>query len=48
MVCEDNETDIDIGIPAVMLPQDAGENIESHIQNKSIGMFHFLCLFILS
>ncbi|MCH96979.1 signal peptide peptidase-like 4-like, partial [Trifolium medium] len=23
MVCEDNETDIDIGIPAVMLPQDA-------------------------
>ncbi|KAL4382237.1 hypothetical protein AHAS_Ahas04G0213400 [Arachis hypogaea] len=36
MVCEENETDIDIGIPAVMLPQDAGENIKSHIQNKSI------------
>ncbi|KAK7295093.1 hypothetical protein RJT34_17996 [Clitoria ternatea] len=36
MVCEDNETDIDIGIPAVMLPQDAGENLENHILNKSI------------
>ncbi|KAJ1408637.1 Presenilin/signal peptide peptidase [Sesbania bispinosa] len=35
MVCEENETDIDIGIPAVMLPQDAGENIENHIRNNS-------------
>ncbi|QHO08659.1 hypothetical protein HN51_067236 [Arachis hypogaea] len=25
MVCEENETDIDIGIPTVMLPQDAAE-----------------------
>ncbi|TKY65435.1 Signal peptide peptidase 4 [Spatholobus suberectus] len=36
MVCEANETDIIIGIPAVMLPQDAGENLENHILNKSV------------
>ncbi|KAF7844532.1 signal peptide peptidase-like 4 [Senna tora] len=36
MVCEENETDIDIGIPAVMLPQDAGTNLEEHIKNHSI------------
>ncbi|KAK2407059.1 signal peptide peptidase [Trifolium repens] len=37
MVCEENETDVDIGIPAVMLPQDAGLNMERHIKNNSIG-----------
>ncbi|KAG8391841.1 hypothetical protein BUALT_Bualt01G0228900 [Buddleja alternifolia] len=37
MVCEANETEVDIGIPVVMLPQDAGEalkanmNITSHV-----------------
>ncbi|OIW21426.1 hypothetical protein TanjilG_03460 [Lupinus angustifolius] len=36
MVCEDNETDVNIGIPAVMLPQDAGINLEKHIRNYSI------------
>ncbi|KAK7389940.1 hypothetical protein VNO78_25237 [Psophocarpus tetragonolobus] len=35
MVCEENETDVDIGIPAVMLPQDAGLNLEKHIKNNS-------------
>ncbi|KAG5041926.1 Signal peptide peptidase-like 2B [Glycine soja] len=35
MVCEENETDVDIGIPAVMLPQDAGLTLERHIENKS-------------
>ncbi|KAL4392991.1 hypothetical protein AHAS_Ahas02G0007300 [Arachis hypogaea] len=35
MVCEENETDVDIGIPAVMLPQYAGLNIEKHIKNNS-------------
>ncbi|CAL5192690.1 unnamed protein product [Lathyrus oleraceus] len=35
MVCEKNETDVDIGIPVVMLPQDAGETVENYIQNKS-------------
>ncbi|KAF1889537.1 hypothetical protein Lal_00024864 [Lupinus albus] len=36
MVCEVNETDVNIGIPAVMLPQDAGINLEKHIKNNSI------------
>ncbi|KAG4922435.1 hypothetical protein JHK85_052106 [Glycine max] len=36
MVCEANETDVDIGIPAVMLPQDAGENLKNHILNNSV------------
>ncbi|KAG5008286.1 hypothetical protein JHK82_026215 [Glycine max] len=36
MVCEANETDVDIGIPAVMLPQDAGENLKNHILNNSL------------
>ncbi|XP_027334177.1 signal peptide peptidase-like 4 isoform X2 [Abrus precatorius] len=35
MVCEENETDVDINIPAVMLPQDAGLNLERHIENNS-------------
>ncbi|XP_012569183.1 signal peptide peptidase-like 2 isoform X2 [Cicer arietinum] len=35
MVCEENETDVDIGIPSVMLPQDAGETLEKYIHNKS-------------
>ncbi|XP_059634185.1 signal peptide peptidase-like 4 [Cornus florida] len=35
MVCEANETDIDIEIPAVMLPQDAGASLEESIRNKS-------------
>jgi len=39
MVCEANETDVDIGIPTVMLPQDAGENLENHLLNNSVGMF---------
>lgn len=34
MVCED-EADTDIGIPAVMLPQDAGESLKDSILNKS-------------
>ncbi|XP_044493217.1 signal peptide peptidase-like 4 isoform X2 [Mangifera indica] len=36
MVCEANETDLDIQIPAVMLPQDAGANLENHIKNNSL------------
>lgn len=35
MVCESNETDVDIRIPAVMLPQDAGASLESSL-NKSL------------
>ncbi|KAL7238910.1 hypothetical protein ACSBR2_004914 [Camellia fascicularis] len=35
MVCEVNETDVEIGIPAVMLPQDAGASLEKSIINNS-------------
>ncbi|CAI9101871.1 OLC1v1000014C1 [Oldenlandia corymbosa var. corymbosa] len=35
MVCEANETDVQIGIPAVMLPIDAGQSLEANIRNKS-------------
>lgn len=48
MVCEENETDVDIGIPAVMLPQDAGETLQNYILNKSAGMFSLslqMCIF---
>ncbi|XP_076950336.1 signal peptide peptidase-like 4 [Bidens hawaiensis] len=34
MVCEPDETDVQIGIPAVMLPQDAGTSLETDVQNK--------------
>lgn len=35
MVCEPDETDIDIRIPAVMLPQDAGTSLEKMLLNGS-------------
>ncbi|KAJ0051921.1 hypothetical protein Pint_00443 [Pistacia integerrima] len=35
MVCEANETDVDIQIPAVMLPQDAGASLENNIKKNS-------------
>ena len=42
MVCEPNEPDIDIQIPAVMLPIDAGQKLEAVMKNKSAGKF-ILC-----
>lgn len=41
MVCEKNETDLDIGIPAIMLPQDAGQSLIDNIMNSSIGNSSF-------
>lgn len=35
MVCDPGETDLDIHIPAVMLPQDAGASLEKMITNTS-------------
>ncbi|EEF50539.1 Minor histocompatibility antigen H13, putative [Ricinus communis] len=35
MVCEANEADVIIGIPAVMLPQDAGASLEHYVKNSS-------------
>ncbi|KAF5733060.1 signal peptide peptidase-like 4 [Tripterygium wilfordii] len=36
MVCETNESDVEIGIPTVMLPQDAGANLERWLKNSSM------------
>ncbi|CAA7399055.1 unnamed protein product [Spirodela intermedia] len=33
MVCDPNETDLHIGIPAVMLPKDAGASLEGSLQS---------------
>ncbi|KAG7013741.1 Signal peptide peptidase-like 4 [Cucurbita argyrosperma subsp. argyrosperma] len=39
MVCEKNETDVIIGIPAVMLPQDAGDSLEKDLkENMSVSV----------
>ncbi|XP_057980452.1 signal peptide peptidase-like 4 isoform X2 [Malania oleifera] len=35
MVCEANETDVNIGIPSVMLPQDVGASLEESLAKKS-------------
>ncbi|CAN1237193.1 Signal peptide peptidase-like 4 [Linum grandiflorum] len=35
MVCEENETDLSIGIPAVMLPVDAGTTLENYMSTNS-------------
>ncbi|KAJ9706473.1 hypothetical protein PVL29_001797 [Vitis rotundifolia] len=35
MVCEPDETDLDIKIPAVMLPQEAGASLEKMLRNSS-------------
>lgn len=35
MVCEPDETDLDIHIPTVMLPQDAGVELERMLSNRS-------------
>lgn len=40
MVCEKNETDISVGIPVVMLPQDAGESLKEFMRNGSHGKLH--------
>lgn len=41
MVCEPDETDLDIHIPAVMLPQDAGATLEKMLSNGSSGKILF-------
>lgn len=46
MVCEDRETDLNISIPAVMLPQDAGTILEDDLKNNSRGMLPLFCLYL--
>lgn len=39
MVCDGNETDLDIRIPAVMLPQDAGASLKDSLKYNKSGKF---------
>lgn len=39
MVCERNETDLDINIPAVMLPHDAGVSLERSLKSGASRKF---------
>ncbi|CAL5434050.1 unnamed protein product [Camellia sinensis] len=39
MVCEPDETDLNIHIPAVILPQDAGTSLEKMLMNSSSGLY---------
>lgn len=42
MICEDDETDLDIHIPAVMLGQDDGAELERLLTNGLSGEIFFL------
>lgn len=37
MVCEKNETDLDINIPAVLLPKDAGSALHTLLTDGNAG-----------
>lgn len=39
MVCQPNDTDLDIDIPAIMLPQDAGTSLELMLNTSPAGKF---------
>lgn len=41
MVCETNETNLDIGIPAVLLPKDAGSSLENSVSSGEGKLFVF-------
>lgn len=43
MVCEPDETDLDIQIPAVMLPQNAGATLQNMFLNGSSGRISGSC-----
>lgn len=42
MVCTDNETNLDIHIPAIMLPIDAGTRLEKMLMSSSSGELSFI------
>ncbi|RRT73870.1 hypothetical protein B296_00032921 [Ensete ventricosum] len=48
MVCERNETDLNIKIPAVMLPQDAGASLESSLKHGLSGSTNMLGGFVIT
>ena len=41
MVCETNETNLDISIPAVLLPKDAGSSLERSLSSGEGKLFVF-------
>jgi len=43
MVCEPDETDLNIHIPAVMLPLDAGTRLEKMLTTTSSGELPCAC-----
>lgn len=43
MVCDTNEKDLNISIAAVMLPLDAGSNLEYSLLKNSSGRNQFNC-----
>ncbi|RZS10854.1 hypothetical protein BHM03_00042132 [Ensete ventricosum] len=48
MVCERNETDLNIKIPAVMLPQDAGASLENSLKHGLSGSTNMLGGFVIT
>jgi hypothetical protein len=48
MVCDSNETDLDINIPAVLLPKEAGAALERHLTQGQGRHFVFYLPFLLS
>lgn len=48
MVCEPHEPDLDIGIPAIMLPQHAGTSLIRFLGNSSSGESRGVGLFFFS
>lgn len=48
MVCEADENNVTVGIPAVMLPQDAGASLQEDLQNKLDGICNNSVCFYMS
>ena len=44
MVCDPNETDLNISISAVMLPHDAGASLESSVKSGASGESSIWCV----
>lgn len=43
MVCDHNETDLDIKIPTVLLPKDAGVSLEKILNRGDSGWSSYIC-----
>jgi len=47
MVCDHNETELDIGIPAVLLPKDAGSKLRNLLSSGEGNFLHLLLFTVL-